>query len=173
MITFSNLGYHGRLGNQMFQYASIIGIAKKNGYDYCFPLHRSSLSRWFDLTTKDQIFKLENMYNEQMFNFQPIVFDLPDNVDYVGYFQTEKYFEHCSSFIRNEFRFKNEIFIDVQETKNIEEPPKIMSGIDVCGKCYKDKDKKHDPERGTHTTYYELQTRSQDEPMTRFVECID
>ena len=73
----------------------------------------------------------------------------------------------------NSVEFKNEIFIDVQETKNIEEPPKIMSGIDVCGKCYKDKDKKHDPERGTHTTYYELQTRSQDEPMTRFVECID
>jgi DNA-directed RNA polymerase subunit M/transcription elongation factor TFIIS len=73
----------------------------------------------------------------------------------------------------NSVEFKNEMFIDIQETKNIEEPPKIMSGIDVCGKCYKDKDKKHDPERGTHTTYYELQTRSQDEPMTRFVECID
>ena len=114
MITFSNIGNYGRLGNQMFQYASVIGIAKKNGYDYCFPLHRSSLSKWFDLTTKDQIY-FGNIYNEQMFKFQPIVFDLPDNMDYVGYFQSEKYFEHCSSFIRNEFKFKNEIKQKVDE----------------------------------------------------------
>ena len=114
MITFSSLGNYGRLGNQMFQYASVIGIAKKNGYDYCFPLHRSSLSKWFDLTTKDQIY-VENIFHEKMFRFDSTLFDLPDNTDYFGYFQTEKYFEHCSSFIRNEFIFKNEIKQKVDE----------------------------------------------------------
>lgn len=119
MITFSNLGNYGHLGNQMFQYASIIGIAKKNGYDYCFPLHelslrKSSLPKWFDLTTKDQTY-FGNIFNEQMFRFDFTLFDLPDNTDYFGYFQTEKYFEHCSSFIRNEFTFKNEIKQKVDE----------------------------------------------------------
>ena len=114
MITFSSLGNYGRLGNQMFQYASVIGIAKKNSYDYCFPLHRSSLSKWFDLTTKDQIY-VENIFHEKMFRFDSTLFDLPDNTDYFGYFQTEKYFEHCSSFIRNEFIFKNEIKQKVDE----------------------------------------------------------
>ena len=36
MITHRSIGYQGRLGNQMLQYASIIGIAKKYNYDYCF-----------------------------------------------------------------------------------------------------------------------------------------
>lgn len=114
MITFSNIGNHGRLGNQMFQYASIIGIANKNGYDYCFPLHRSSLSKWFDLTTKDQIY-IGNIFHEKMFRFDSTLFDLPDNTDYLGYFQSEKYFQHCSSFIKNEFKFKKEIKQKVDE----------------------------------------------------------
>ena len=37
MVTFANLGRYGRLGNQMFQIASTIGIAKANGYEYAFP----------------------------------------------------------------------------------------------------------------------------------------
>ena len=37
MVTFAQLGRYGRLGNQMFQVASTIGIAKANGYDYVFP----------------------------------------------------------------------------------------------------------------------------------------
>ena len=37
MISFNNLGNLGRLGNQMFQYAAVKGIAKKMGYDYCIP----------------------------------------------------------------------------------------------------------------------------------------
>lgn len=37
MITFSNLGKYGRLGNQMFQIASVIGIARANGHEYIFP----------------------------------------------------------------------------------------------------------------------------------------
>ncbi len=36
MINFNKLGLFGRLGNQMFQIASTIGIAKKNGQDYGF-----------------------------------------------------------------------------------------------------------------------------------------
>ena len=44
MITFSLLGKYGRLGNQMFQYAAIIGIAKHNNYDYCFPLNNTDRS---------------------------------------------------------------------------------------------------------------------------------
>lgn len=73
----------------------------------------------------------------------------------------------------NSIEFKDEQFVDYQETKNIQEPPKVVSGIDVCGKCYRDKEKKHDHERGKHTSYYELQIRSQDEPMTRFIKCLD
>ena len=37
MISFNNLGNLGRLANQMFQYASLKGIAKNRGYDFCIP----------------------------------------------------------------------------------------------------------------------------------------
>ena len=32
MIGYNTLGTNGRLGNQMFQYASLRGIADKHGY---------------------------------------------------------------------------------------------------------------------------------------------
>ena len=36
MIGYNTLGTNGRLGNQMFQYASLRGIADKHGYDFWF-----------------------------------------------------------------------------------------------------------------------------------------
>lgn len=114
MITFSFLGNYGRLGNQMFQYAAIIGIAKKNGYDYCFPLKNSELPKWFDITAKDELYQGQRAHLEKC-SFEPAVFELPDNIDYSGYFQTEKYFKHCSDFIKQEFTFKKHIQNKVDE----------------------------------------------------------
>ena len=37
MIGYNHLGRNGRLGNQMFQYAALRGIADKHGYDWCIP----------------------------------------------------------------------------------------------------------------------------------------
>ena len=39
MIGFNALGRMGRLANQMFQYASLKGIAKHHGYDYMIAYH--------------------------------------------------------------------------------------------------------------------------------------
>lgn len=117
MITFSLLGNYGRLGNQMFQYSSIIGIAKKKGYDYCFPLSKSSIPKWFNITAKDSLFRCQRAHLER-FSFEPRVFDMPDNIDYSGYFQTEKYFDHCSDFIKKEFTFKQEIKSSVDDWFN-------------------------------------------------------
>ena len=37
MIGMNSLGYMGRLGNQMFQFAALKGIARNRGFNYCFP----------------------------------------------------------------------------------------------------------------------------------------
>ena len=37
MIGFNALGHLGRLGNQMFQFAALKGIARHHGYQFCFP----------------------------------------------------------------------------------------------------------------------------------------
>lgn len=48
MIGMNQLGQKGRLGNQLFQYAALVGIAKNKGFDYCIPDH--SKVTWFDKT---------------------------------------------------------------------------------------------------------------------------
>ena len=37
MIGFNGLGSLGRLGNQMFEYATLRGIAANKGYEWCIP----------------------------------------------------------------------------------------------------------------------------------------
>ena len=37
MISFNNIGNLGRLANQMFQYASLKGIARNRGYEFSIP----------------------------------------------------------------------------------------------------------------------------------------
>ena len=37
MIGFNHLGGLGRLGNQMFEFAALRGIAAEHGYDICIP----------------------------------------------------------------------------------------------------------------------------------------
>jgi len=37
MISFNQLGNLGRLGNQMFQYASLRGIAANRDFSFCIP----------------------------------------------------------------------------------------------------------------------------------------
>lgn len=102
-------------------------------------------------TSYETIFKIESGEN-----VETIISDLKS--DKIGLFDK---------------KLEPEIFIDVKETKNIEEPPKVKPGIHRCNKCYYNKDKKDDIDRGKRTWFYELQTRSSDEPMTCFITCLD
>ena len=43
-MTFSKVGQYGRLGNQLFQIASTIGLAEKHGYTWRFPPEISKCS---------------------------------------------------------------------------------------------------------------------------------
>lgn len=116
MITFNRLGNHGQLGNQMFQYAMLIGVAAKHGYEIRIPKHFARRKR-FGLYELDK-FKtssgklhprdkrhFDNTYHEKGFGFDPQVLDQPDGTNFEGYFQTERYFEHCSERVREEFTF--------------------------------------------------------------------
>lgn len=126
MITFTRIGYLGRLGNQMFQMASTIGIAKKLGLECYFPLEHflngintdqnsydgCKLMDCFDIDRSllkpiNQISKnISNIYGEQCFKFDPQTGFLPDDVDLYGYFQTEKYFMTNRELILSIFEFK-------------------------------------------------------------------
>ena len=109
MISFNNLGNLGRLGNQMFQYAALRGIASHKGYWYSFP----SSNELFDC------FKLNttlpnsntNIISTDKFEFDENFFNnCPDDVDVYGFFQSEKYFKNIENEIRNDFVFKDKIY---------------------------------------------------------------
>ena len=115
MITFSELGNMGRLGNQLFQIASTIGIAKKNNTEYYFPDWIYSKLFRADLPILDT--KVNTLrYTETKFCYQDVVLDVNYNWDLYGYFQSEKYFGHCSGMIKDYFRFKEEIKTSVLNT---------------------------------------------------------
>jgi hypothetical protein len=108
MISFNNLGWYGRLGNQMFQYAALRGIAAYNNYEYSIPST--------DIVLKDAFYIPETQHNNNTtiidkincFEFDYNFFkNCPDNVDILGYFQTEKYFQHIKDEILKVFTFKH------------------------------------------------------------------
>jgi hypothetical protein len=124
MLSFNHIGNLGRLGNQMFQYASLKGIAKYRDYEYSIPpkevfgnidnnVKRSecNLHDVFDLE-KEKIGLIKNpTLPERMHEFDEDLFvNFPDNVDLFGYYQSEKYFKHIENEIRKDFSFKEDLF---------------------------------------------------------------
>ena len=124
MLSFNNLGNLGRLANQMFQYASLKGVARNRGYDFSIPpqqvfgqhdtLVRSSelnIYNVFDNIKNNNIQVARNpMLQERTHEFDKELFrSCPDNVDFFVYYQSPKYFEHIKDEIKNDFRFSDEV----------------------------------------------------------------
>ena len=118
MIGYNRLGSNGRLGNQMFQYAALRGIAAKRGYDWCIPPdtydHKDNygLFETFEMSNvkESNIGFVDGQYiQENDHCFIPEFFEeCPDNVSLDGYFQTEKYFIHIAEEIREDFTFRKD-----------------------------------------------------------------
>lgn len=134
MLAFNHLGRLGRLGNQMFQYASLRGIAARRGYDFGIPP-----SAFSDIWLEHQLFEvfelphlnpkniklLDNGYapvaKERSFEFDELLFNqCPNDITILGYFQSEKYFNHIADSIREDFTFRPHILGPCQD---------MMSGV--------------------------------------------
>ena len=127
MIGFNVLGQLGQLGNQMFQVASLRGIASNRGYNFCFPI--TDDIRVDHLGNKlyvdiHRVFTLQNVsplniqfidpgrptVAEGTFHFNEKLFDTcSDWVTLQGFFQSEKYFAHDKEMVREMFTFRPEI----------------------------------------------------------------
>ena len=119
MIGFDHIGTMGRLGNQMFQYAALKGIASHKGYEYTIPPENSEIQidnygllEAFELSTNKNIGWLNagnSIIQERSFDFNQDFFDtFPDGSGLYGFFQSEKYFKHIEDDIRKDFTFKKD-----------------------------------------------------------------
>jgi hypothetical protein len=129
MISFNQLGNLGRLGNQMFQYASLRGIAANRGFDFCIPPEYSfgvndpnvkksdtNIHTSFDLKKYNQSISNNQIIQEFGFHFEESLFNnCLDNVDLYGYFQSEKYFKNIEKDIKKDFSFNSEIVTACKE----------------------------------------------------------
>jgi len=119
MLTCNTLGKMGRIGNQMFQYATLYAIAKQNGYDFGVPYSRVNSSDEFSKFHLPEIFSLSakdsshipvtKVFQEKQHHFDPDVLNISDDTDIFGYFQTEKYFKKYEKEIKKEFEFPQKI----------------------------------------------------------------
>ena len=111
-IGMNNLGKNGRIGNQMFQYAGLVGIAKQCGFDFRIPADCDLPDGFEMLHCGDRYGLIEgdevelhesHEFCEELFN------QCPNHVTLNGYFQTEKYFHNADKLLRLDFRIKKSI----------------------------------------------------------------
>ena len=117
-LSFNKLGNMGRLGNQMFQYAALRGIASSKGLDWVVPkalepkLDNYGLFQAFEMSgVSDGNFDQpapKRLMQEKLFHFdETFLAELQDGDDISGYFQSERYFKGLESRIRQDFTLKS------------------------------------------------------------------
>lgn len=121
-VTFNALGRYGRLCNQMFQIAGVIGIARKNGFDFAFP-------EWKNYDHAERFGSKEDIDIQKYFVNPLPVYNgpaLPDKFVHWGYhdvrlrescsisghLQSFKYFAHCFDEVKYYFKMKEEWIYD-------------------------------------------------------------
>lgn len=149
MITMTSLGDNGRLGNQLFQYSSIMGLSHTHNQ----PLR---LKDWkykdyfigeFPLISEEELEELKTvrLINEPTFAYVP---EWPyirenENVDLHGYLQSEKYWEACKEKVKQTLTFKEDFKIQVRNNEQFEKAfskltiaISVRRGDYVANKCY-------------------------------------
>lgn len=113
----------GRFSNNLFQIAMAVGYADKHNVDYVIP--QWEYSDCFKTVFTSRAAGNVN-WGENGFAYQEIPFI--ENVKLFGYFQSEKYFKHCESKIRDLFQFNDRI----REKMNIKYADSWIGSSTTC-----------------------------------------
>jgi hypothetical protein len=121
VITFSQVGQYGRLGNQLFQYAMVRAVSLERGYNLKMPNpqdiicqnQKCQLDQFnikCDFLEHGDLSKVQHRFNEPNHSdFWPQVFWAKDNTDFFGYFQNYLYFAKYEKQIREDLKLNDEL----------------------------------------------------------------
>lgn len=100
IISYPRLGRNGRLGNQIFEIASTIGIARLNGMEPVFPAW--GYEAYFNKQLPHGYMQTE-WVEENDFTYHDL--RISESCNLLGYFQSYKYWHHCEREIFEQFDF--------------------------------------------------------------------
>lgn len=102
----------------LYQCAGIIGIARRNGFDFAFPLlvnhdHKERFGSTEDCDVYNHFVNPPPLYDGPILPDQPVEWgyhevDLSESMSLSGHFQSEKYFSHCIDEVKWYLRMKDE-----------------------------------------------------------------
>lgn len=99
MITFTDLGLFSYLGNELFQYAALLGVAERRGFEVRLPPARQySMGRLIEVDsptyTTEELRSLRYHFGQvyPSFGYCPDLETIPDWCDVNGYFQDRRHF---------------------------------------------------------------------------------
>lgn len=127
--------FKGRLGNQLFQYATLRTLAELKKipiyYNLNFTWHEQICKlNYFNLKESETNFSQNYKYNQpnNSFYFDKNIININNNTLIEGHFINEKYFDCCYSILKKELTIKDEKIIDNCEKflKNIKNNNKIV-----------------------------------------------
>jgi hypothetical protein len=98
-VTFP-LGELGRLGNQLFQIAATIGIARRSGCSFVFPPWPYTRQFEFPIPQAHSIRQMQRR-TPRSFAYEEIVIDRATEL--YGFFESEQFFAHCKDEVRHYF----------------------------------------------------------------------
>jgi hypothetical protein len=116
MITMSTFGSNGRLGNQLFQYAALHGLAKK--YQTFFTVPPWQYSEYFEIPSPtERLPDNARLVQEPAFNF---VANWPqikeqEHCDLKGYFQSPLYWKDAKEEVKKALTFKKDFRRRIQD----------------------------------------------------------
>jgi hypothetical protein len=110
--------FNGRLGNNLFQIATVLQIAEELNVDVIFPEttwagHRENLLvdlSIFEYDFKRGVIQTSNSYNENQFHHSPI--NPTDDLTLHGFFQSSKYFDSIKNQLINKYFTPSSQIID-------------------------------------------------------------
>jgi hypothetical protein len=128
----------GRLGNQLFQYATLRSVAIKKNYKFyinkSLEWHgQSSLLNFFNIAESSPLNKIKHYYNQPGNSnyLDTNIFNIEDDTLLDGHFENIEYFEEYRNIIMNELTIKDETINNYTDNyiKNITKDESKLVGI--------------------------------------------